>query len=99
MLHIINSFVLAYSNTIDGRLTNESATDELYGGARINYIFNDMFTRYVDAMDANGGLTDEEIQVIMANATGPKPALFIPEESFEQLARRQIQVTPLRPLP
>lgn len=42
-------------------------------GARINYIFNDLFGAYVDGIDALGGLTDEEVQVIMANATVRSP--------------------------
>jgi len=37
-------------------------------------------------------LTDDEIQITMTNATGPKASLFIPEESFEQLARRQVKI-------
>lgn len=32
LLHIINAFVVAYCDTIDGRLSSASATAELYGG-------------------------------------------------------------------
>jgi len=92
LLHIINSFVHSYCNTIDGRLNTTSATEELYGGARINYIFNDVFGCFIDEISSKGGLTDEEIQITMTNATGPKASLFVPEESFEQLARRQVRV-------
>jgi len=92
LLHIINTFVHNYCSTIDGRLNSVSATEELYGGARINYIFNDVFGSYVDQISSKGGLTDEEIQITMTNATGPKASLFVPEESFEQLARRQVRV-------
>lgn len=92
LLHIINTFVHCYNDTIDGRLSDASATEELYGGARINYIFNDIFGKYLDGIDDLGGLGDDEIQITMTNATGPKASLFIPEESFEQLARRQVRI-------
>jgi len=72
LLNIINTFVHHYCNTIDGRLSSASATEELYGGARINYIFNDVFGNYIDAIDTKGGLTEEVIQITLMNATGPK---------------------------
>jgi len=92
LLSIINTFVHNYCNTIDGRLSSVSATEELYGGARINYIFNDVFGNYIDGIDGKGGFTEEAIQITMMNATGAKSSLFVPEESFEQLARLQIRI-------
>eukprot|EP01124_Arcella_intermedia_P003013 TRINITY_DN1163_c0_g1_i1.p1 TRINITY_DN1163_c0_g1~~TRINITY_DN1163_c0_g1_i1.p1 ORF type:complete len:336 (+),score=96.72 TRINITY_DN1163_c0_g1_i1:1106-2113(+) len=64
----------------------------LYGGARINYVFNDVFGNFVDGIEKRGGLSDEIIQITMMNSTGPKSSLFVPEESFEQLARMQIKI-------
>jgi replication fork clamp-binding protein CrfC len=92
LLNLINSFVHVYICTIDGRLSTKSSTEELYGGARINYIFNDIYSNYIDQIHALGGLTEDEIQIVMTNATGPKASLFIPEESFEQLAKCQIKI-------
>eukprot|EP01124_Arcella_intermedia_P003014 TRINITY_DN1163_c0_g1_i2.p1 TRINITY_DN1163_c0_g1~~TRINITY_DN1163_c0_g1_i2.p1 ORF type:complete len:434 (+),score=110.82 TRINITY_DN1163_c0_g1_i2:879-2180(+) len=92
LLNIINSFVQNYNNTIDGRLSSESPMEGLYGGARINYVFNDVFGNFVDGIEKRGGLSDEIIQITMMNSTGPKSSLFVPEESFEQLARMQIKI-------
>lgn len=37
------------------------------------------------------GLTQMEILTAIRNATGPRPALFVPEVSFELLVKRQIR--------
>ena len=37
------------------------------------------------------GLTSMDILTAIRNATGPKPALFVPEVSFELLVKRQIR--------
>jgi hypothetical protein len=37
------------------------------------------------------GLTAMDILTAIRNATGPRPALFVPEVSFELLVKRQIQ--------
>eukprot|EP01129_Flabellula_baltica_P012964 TRINITY_DN5946_c0_g1_i1.p1 TRINITY_DN5946_c0_g1~~TRINITY_DN5946_c0_g1_i1.p1 ORF type:complete len:715 (+),score=175.37 TRINITY_DN5946_c0_g1_i1:355-2499(+) len=90
LLQILNKFTSTFVNTIDGTLVDRNATVELYGGARINYIFNDIFGSYIDSIDAHTGLSPEEIQLIISNSGGTKGSLFIPEGSFEQLVKRQI---------
>jgi hypothetical protein len=68
LLHIITTFSNIYSQTIDGSLPNFT-TDELYGGARISFIFNDVFGNYVESLDAVGNLSTHEVQMSMSNAT------------------------------
>jgi dynamin 1-like protein len=63
---------------------------ELYGGARISYIFNEVFGRRLKSIDPFEGLDDEDIRTAIANANGPRPSLFVPEISFDLLVRRQI---------
>lgn len=92
LLQVINSFVSSYISTIDGRLNSQQATEELYGGARINYIFNDVYGAYINSINNLANLTDEQIQVRISNATGTRSSLFIPEEAFEQLVKMQIKV-------
>ena len=65
-------------------------TDELYGGARISYIFSAIFGRSLMSVETFDGLSDEEIRTTICNANGTRPALFVPEISFDILARRQI---------
>ncbi|XP_075014446.1 dynamin-1-like protein isoform X4 [Calonectris borealis] len=61
------------------------------GGARICYIFHETFGRTLESVDPLGGLNTIDILTAIRNATGPRPALFVPEVSFELLVKRQIK--------
>ena len=61
------------------------------GGARICYIFHETFGRTLDSIHPFTGFTILDILTAIRNATGPKPALFVPEVSFELLVKRQIR--------
>ena len=45
----------------------------------------------MDSIHPLAGLTSLEILTAIRNATGPRPALFVPEVSFELLVKRQIR--------
>lgn len=55
------------------------------------YIFHETFGRTLQSIDPLGGLTELDILTAIRNATGPRPALFVPEVSFELLVKRQIK--------
>jgi hypothetical protein len=59
-----------------------------FGGARISYIFHDVFCKRLDNINPFDELTDQDIRTAIRNATGPRPSLFIPEISFELLVKR-----------
>ncbi|KAI2661316.1 Dynamin-1-like protein [Labeo rohita] len=61
------------------------------GGARICYIFHETFGRTLQSIDPLGGLTELDVLTAIRNATGPRPALFVPEVSFELLVKKQIK--------
>lgn len=67
-----------------------SEMNELFGGARISFIFNDIFSASLMGVESFDGLTDDEIRTTICNANGTRPSLFVPEMSFDILARRQI---------
>ncbi|TGZ59746.1 hypothetical protein CRM22_008921 [Opisthorchis felineus] len=90
LLQIITKFNTAYCNTIDG-VAKDIETTELCGGARICYIFHETFYRTLSRIDPLGGLSTLDILTAIRNATGPRPALFVPEVSFELLVKRQIR--------
>jgi len=46
MLSLINRFINAYGDKLEGRFVKESAV-EMKGGSRINYIFHDIFRRVI----------------------------------------------------
>ncbi|XP_020809216.1 dynamin-1-like protein [Drosophila serrata] len=90
LLQIITKFASAYCSTIEGTARNIETT-ELCGGARICYIFHEIFGRTLDSIHPLAGLSKMDILTAIRNATGPRPALFVPEVSFELLVKRQIR--------
>uniref|UniRef100_A0A8C9XCY6 Interferon-induced GTP-binding protein Mx n=1 Tax=Sander lucioperca TaxID=283035 RepID=A0A8C9XCY6_SANLU len=90
LLQIVTKFASDYCNTIEGT-ARYIQTSELCGGARICYIFHETFGRTLQSIDPLGGLTELDILTAIRNATGPRPALFVPEVSFELLVKRQIK--------
>ncbi|XP_015111838.1 dynamin-1-like protein [Diachasma alloeum] len=90
LLQIITKFASSYCSTIEGTARNIETT-ELCGGARICYIFHETFGRALDSIHPLAGLTKMDILTAIRNATGPRPALFVPEVSFELLVKRQIR--------
>ncbi|KAM8965019.1 dynamin-1-like protein isoform 1-T2 [Sarcophilus harrisii] len=90
LLQIITKFANEYCNTIEGTAKNIE-TSELCGGARICYIFHETFFRTLESIDPLAGLTILDILTAIRNATGPRPALFVPEVSFVLLVKRQIK--------
>lgn len=90
LLQLITRFASAYCAIIEGT-ARDIETSELCGGARICYIFHDIFGRTLEIMDAMEGLATRDILTAIRNATGPRPALFVPEISFELLVKRQIR--------
>ncbi|CAI5745459.1 unnamed protein product [Peronospora destructor] len=90
LLNLLSHFSSNFTNSLDGRNHQLVEMDELYGGARINYIFNEIFSKSLREVNPFDGLSDEDIRTTIRNANGPRQSLFVPEVSFELLAKRQI---------
>lgn len=98
LLSLLSKFANNFGSLLDGHGAKDANTkmkastsqNELWGGARISYIFTEVFASSLISVGAFDGLTDEEIRTTIANANGTRPALFIPEVSFDILVRRQI---------
>lgn len=90
LLQIVTKFSTAYCSTIDGT-AKYIETSELSGGARICYIFHETFGNVLKNINPLTGLSKFDILTAIRNATGPRPALFVPEVSFELLVKRQIR--------
>lgn len=90
LLQFITKFTSLYCCTIEGT-ARDIETTELSGGARICYIFHETFNRALNKIDPLCELTSGDILTAIRNATGTKPAYFIPELAFELLVKRQIQ--------
>lgn len=72
LLHLISKFSTNFNNAIEGRSIgqNQLEVNELYGGARVAYIFNDVFAQSIRDVDPFAGLTDDDIRTAIRNATG-----------------------------
>ncbi|CAF4405019.1 unnamed protein product [Rotaria sp. Silwood2] len=90
LLQIITKFASNYCATIEGTAKNIEVS-ELCGGARICYIFHETFAHALDSIHPLDNLSTFDILTAIRNATGSKPALFVPEISFELLVKRQIK--------
>lgn len=57
VLALINKFINAYADKLEGRFVKESAV-EVQGGSRINYIFHELFRKVVNSIDPFEYLTE-----------------------------------------
>merc|ERR1719245_1890822 len=64
---------------------------QLFGGARILYIFRTEFIANLSRIKPFDGLSDDFILNSMRNASGIRSSLFIPEMCFENLVKMQIE--------
>jgi replication fork clamp-binding protein CrfC len=90
LLDILTRVADAYKAGLD--ISDDVDVTELQAGARVNFIFNDVFGVHVAAMDPLQGISDNDIKTCLHNAAGTRPALFIAEAAFELLVRRQIEL-------
>jgi len=90
LLNIINQFSQNYSNLIDGK-SEDLSLHELYGGARINYIFTQVYGDYIESVRTGYSINEQDVRTAIKNSTGPRSALFVPEGSFEYLVKNLVK--------
>ena len=87
----MTQFARDFVASIEG--TNvDISTKELSGGARIYYIFNDVFGHALSSIEPNSNLDNQDIRTAIRNSTGPRPSLFVPEVAFDLLVKPQIKL-------
>ncbi|KAJ2913357.1 hypothetical protein MD484_g7059, partial [Candolleomyces efflorescens] len=91
ILRLMTQFARDYVSSIEGTKVDIS-TKELSGGARIYYIFNDVFGHALNSIDATANLDNQDIRTAIRNSTGPRPSLFVPEVAFDLLVKPQIKL-------
>ena len=87
----MTQFARDFVSSIEGTNVDVS-TKELSGGARIYYIFNDVFGNALGSIDSTHNLDNSDIRTAIRNSTGPRPSLFIPEIAFDLLVKPQIKL-------
>ncbi|GAA5842376.1 hypothetical protein JCM11251_004210 [Rhodosporidiobolus azoricus] len=91
ILQLMTQFVRDFVASIDGT-SLEISTKELCGGARIYYIFHDVFGHALQSINPTQNLTVQDIRTAIRNSTGPRPSLFVPEAAFDLLIKPQIRL-------
>ncbi|EMR11681.1 hypothetical protein PNEG_00118 [Pneumocystis murina B123] len=91
LLYLINGFSNAFISSIDGS-SSEISTKELCGGARIYYIFNNIFKHALNMIDPTENLTVQNIRTAIRNSSGPRSSLFVPGLAFDILVKPQIKL-------
>lgn len=91
LLKTLSKFASNVTDIVDGKGSDVGVEmEELCGGARILYVFNEIFARRLMAVNPFDLLKDQDIQTAMSNSNGVRHPLFIPESSFDLLVRKQI---------
>ncbi|CDK25695.1 unnamed protein product [Kuraishia capsulata CBS 1993] len=91
ILQLMNKFANSFINSIDGN-SMEISTKELCGGARIYYIYNEVFGNSLLSLNPTANLSVHDVRTAIRNSTGPRPSLFVPELAFDLLVKPQIKL-------
>jgi replication fork clamp-binding protein CrfC len=91
ILNLITEFSNDYRSVLEGKSNQELSTIELSGGARISFVFHDLYANGVKAVDPFDQVKDLDIRTILVNSSGPSPALFVGTAAFEIIIKQQIR--------
>jgi len=90
ILNIITEFAKEYRMVLEGH-NAELSSMELSGGARISFVYHELYSNGVKAVDPFDLVKDGEIRTILYNSSGPSPALFVGTTAFEVIVKDQIK--------
>src|SRR6201996_7641092 len=92
--NIILNFITEFSNefrtVLEGK-NQELSSIELSGGARISFVFHELYSNGIKAVDPFDHVKDGDIRVMLYNSSGPSPALFVGTAAFENIVKQQIK--------
>ncbi|KAL9052440.1 MAG: hypothetical protein Q9162_005409 [Coniocarpon cinnabarinum] len=90
VLNIITEFCNEYRTVLDGN-SQDLSSMELSGGARISFVFHELYSNGVKAVDPFDQVKDIDIRTILYNSSGSSPALFVGTTAFELIVKQQIK--------
>ncbi|CAO3685670.1 unnamed protein product [Rhizopus stolonifer] len=90
VLNIITEFCTEFRTIIDGT-SGDLSSFELSGGARISFVFHELYSNGVKSIDPLDQIKDADIRTILYNSSGSSPALFVATTAFELIIRQQIK--------
>ncbi|ODQ54183.1 vacuolar protein sorting-associated protein 1 [Saitoella complicata NRRL Y-17804] len=90
VLNCITEFCNEFRTVLDGNSQDLSSV-ELSGGARISFVFHELYSNGVKAVDPFDQVKDVDIRTILYNSSGSSPALFVGTTAFEVIVKQQIK--------
>ncbi|ODQ67782.1 putative vacuolar dynamin-like GTPase VpsA [Nadsonia fulvescens var. elongata DSM 6958] len=90
VLNVITEFTNEYRTILDGN-SQDLSTSELSGGARISFVFHELYANGIKAIDPFEQVKDVDIRTILYNSSGSSPALFVGSTAFEVIVKQQIK--------
>ena len=90
ILNIITEFCTEYRTVLEGS-NQELSSIELSGGARISFVFHELYSNGVKAVDPFDSVKDLDIRTLLYNSSGSSPALFVGTTAFEVIVKQQIK--------
>ena len=79
-MSLVNKYVKFFIELIEGRTMD--SREAVIGGARIEYIFSQIFIKSINKLNPFEFLTDADIRTAIRNANGLRKSLFLPEAAF-----------------
>lgn len=92
LLSLMTKFANAFVNLVDGTTFDDVSIKELCGGARIYYIYNEVFGAQLAHINPTHNLSVKDIRTAIRNLSGPRPSLFVPELAFDLLVKPQVKL-------
>jgi dynamin 1-like protein len=90
ILNVITEFCNDFRTVLDGH-AKDLTTYELNGGARISFVFFEIYANGVSSIDVFDQVKDADIRTILYNSSGSAPSLFVGTAAFELIVKQQIR--------
>lgn len=90
VLNMITEFSNDYRGVLEGKNQELTAT-ELSGGARISFVYHELYANGIKAVDPFDQVKDNDIRTVLVNSSGSSPALFVGTAAFELIVKKQIK--------
>ncbi|KIY48336.1 hypothetical protein FISHEDRAFT_65839 [Fistulina hepatica ATCC 64428] len=90
VLSVITEFTTEFRNHIDGN-TNDLSLNELSGGARISFVFHELYSNGIKSIDPFDQFKDGDIRTTLCNSSGLTPSIFVGTTAFETIVKQQIR--------
>ena len=89
LLNTIASLTREFEAVLQGDATDLSVA-ELQGGALLSFVFHELYSSGIRAIDPFEHVKDVDIRTILYNSSGSTPSLFVATQGFEVIVKQQI---------